>query len=257
MTDLRVLIADDELLARKRLTRLLSAMKNVTLVGECTDGDEVLKRVGAGGVDVVLLDIHMPNLSGMDAMQLLPAEAPYVIFCTAHPDHAVQAFDAGAVDYLLKPIEAARLQKALERAQSRDSQRRFQDEAGRHRGAQKKPDGLARLAVPTRHGIVLLDPGTITHAVLEEELVTVFTTQGDYLTDFNLQELHEKLPPERFERVHRRALLNLEHVSRLEPLETGGFIARTRAGHTVEISRQSARDLRKRLGLRRSADDAE
>jgi two-component system LytT family response regulator len=113
---LRVLVADDEMLARKRLLRLLAALPEVEVLGECADGGEALDRVRQGGVDALLLDIHMPNLTGMEAMQLLPQPAPYVIFCTAHADQAVQAFDLGAVDYLLKPVEAARLEKELERA---------------------------------------------------------------------------------------------------------------------------------------------
>jgi two-component system LytT family response regulator len=250
---LQVLIADDELLARQRLTRLLGALPEVALCGEAADGEAVLARVAQGGVDVVLLDIHMPGLSGLDAMALLPADGPYVIFCTAQPEHAVRAFDEGAVDYLLKPIEAGRLQKALERARSRDAQRRFQQDLARHRGPTLP--ALDRLAVSTRQGIVLIDPAAVTHAVLEDELVTVFTETERYLTDATLQELHERLAPHGVERVHRRALLAVGKVSRLEPLETGGMLARLPSGQTVEISRQASRELRKRLGLRRAVED--
>jgi two-component system LytT family response regulator len=201
-------------------------------------------------VDVVLLDIHMPGLTGLDAMELMPLDGPYVVFCTAHPDHAVKAFDAGAVDYLLKPIEAARLQKAIERARSRDAVRRFQSELRQHRAAEP-PRKLQRLPVSTRQGIVLLDPEEISHAVLEGELVKIFAAQGEYLTDATLQELQEKLPADRFMRVHRRALANLERIVRLEPIETGGYLARTQKGHSIEVSRQSARELRRSLGLRK------
>lgn len=239
---MRILIADDEQLARARLKRLLGAMEGVELVGEATDGQEVLTRLKQGGVDVVLLDIQMPKLTGVEAMALWPADGPFVIFCTAHAEHAVEAFDSGAVDYLLKPIEPARLQKALERARQRESQAKF--------SAAVKQSQLARIAVTTRQGVVLLDPAAITHATLEDELVTVFTRDAQHLTDFTLQELHERLP--QFERVHRRALLNLGAVARLEPLETGGYTARTHAGHAVEISRQAARELRRRLGLRKA-----
>lgn len=252
---LRVLIADDELLARKRLLRLLATLPDVEVVGECQDGKDTLARVHQGGVDVVLLDIHMPHLTGMEAMRLFPAEAPYVIFCTAHPDHAVEAFDSGAVDYLLKPVEAPRLQKALQRARSREAQRRFEAERALHRprGAERPLD---RLAIPTRQGIVLVDPQQVTHALLGDGLVTVHTLNAQYLSDATLQELQARLPP-CFERVHRRALLNLEHVRQLEPLETGGYIARTVGGHAVEVSRQSARELRRKLGLRRGPEDDE
>jgi two-component system LytT family response regulator len=163
-----------------------------------------------------------------------------VIFCTAHSEHAVRAFDVGAVDYLLKPIEAGRLQRALERARSRDAVKR---------DARPRPE-LARLAVPTRDGIVLIDPEVISHAVLDGELVTLFTAHGKYLTDFALQELQDKLPASKFERVHRRALLNLEAVARLTPNGVGGFTAYTHRGDTVEVSRAAARLLRRKLGLR-------
>ncbi|WNG50151.1 response regulator transcription factor [Archangium minus] len=250
---LRVLIADDELVARKRLTRLLAALPDVTVSGEAADGEAVLNAVRAGGMDVVLLDIHMPGLSGMDALALLPAGGPHVIFVTAHADHAVEAFEHGAVDYVLKPVEASRLQKALERVRARLAAKAPEPAKGSAIEQLARP--LARLPIPTRQGIVLVDPGTISHATLEDELVTVFTSQGDYLTDFSLQELVDRLPTEGFYRVHRRALVNLAHVTRLEPLETGGYMARTARGHTVEVSRQSARELRRMLGLRRGLED--
>jgi two-component system LytT family response regulator len=104
--------------------------------------------------------------------------------------------------------------------------------------------------VPTRHGIVLLDPRAVSHAVLDGELVSVVTDGATYLSDDSLADLQERLPRDLFERVHRRAILNLEHVDRLEPLETGGFVAHTRGGHAVEVSRQAARELRRRLKVR-------
>ena len=241
---MKILIADDEQLARARLRRLLGAMEGVEIEGEATDGAEVLAFLKKSPVDVVLLDIQMPKLTGTEAMALWPADGPVVIFCTAHAEHAVDAFEKGALDYLLKPIEPARLQKALERARQRERQAQF--------SAAVKHSQLSRLAVTTRQGVVLLDPATITHATLEDELVTVFTREAQHLTDFTLQELQERLPAGAFERVHRRALLNLEAVARLEPLETGGYTARTHGGHAVEISRQAARELRKRLGLRKT-----
>ena len=241
---LRVLVADDELLARRRLVRLLAEIRDVSVVAECVDAEEALSRVRAGGVDVALLDIHMPGLTGIDALGMMSSGSPAIIFCTAHPDHAIAAFEGGAIDYLLKPIELERLRKAIERGRSRVA-------------APKTVElpGLQRLAIETRQGIVLVDPARITHAVLEGALVTVVTLDAELVTDFTLQDLERKLPPGRFQRVHRRALLNLEHVVRLEPLETGGLAARTVRGHTVEVSRQAARALRKTLGLARSDSD--
>ncbi len=255
---LRVLIADDELLARKRLARLLSAIPSVEILGECANGEETLQRVRDGGVDVVLLDIQMPGLSGIEAGQLMPnsdagvLNAPFLVYCTAHPDHAVTAYELGAVDYVLKPVDAGRLQRALERARRHLANR--SPPAGERVGPAREPAPrlpLQRLALPTRKGIVLLDPDGISHAVLENELVNIHSDQGEFSTDLSLQDLHDRLPKDRFERVHRKALLNLAHVARLEPLETGGLIARTIKGKAIVISRQVARDLRKRLGIRK------
>ena len=235
-------------------------MPDVAVAGECADAHEVLDRVRAGGIDAVLLDIQMPELTGIEALQLFPADGPVVIFCTAHTAHAVAAFDVGAIDYLLKPVEAPRLHKALERARDRDARRRYRDELARLKAdappsaptlapASERP--LARLALPTRQGIVLLDPLLMSHAELDGELVTIYSAEGQYLSALSLQELETRLPADRFARVHRRAIVNLEQVVRLEPNEVGGFTARMRGGQTVEVSRQAARDLRRRLGLPR------
>ncbi|HEY0714342.1 MAG TPA: LytTR family DNA-binding domain-containing protein [Polyangia bacterium] len=252
---LRVLVVDDEATARRRLMRLLEAMPDVRLAGECADADEALERIRAGGVDLVLLDVQMPGLSGLDALALWPVDGPIVIFCTAHAEHAVAAFDVGAIDYLLKPVDAGRLRKALDRAREAEVLQRFRAEAERQRGMRKPSQGddplPARLPLETRQGIVLLAPAEISHAQLDGALVTVYTKRGPFLCDLTLQDLEASLAPHGFVRVHRRALLNLARVVRLEPEETGGFLARTDDGHAVEVSRQSARDLRKRLGLRR------
>lgn len=256
---LHVLVVDDEATARRRLMRLLEALPDVRLAGECADADEALDRVRAGGVDVVLLDIQMPGLSGLDALALWPPEGPVVIFCTAHAEHAVAAFDVGAIDYLLKPVDAGRLRRAIDRARQADAAQRFRSEAARQRLRQAPPAAMAngpgdlppRLPLETHQGIVLLAPEEISHAHLDGALVTVHTTRGPFLSDLPLHELESHLLPHGFVRVHRRALLNLARVIRLDPAETGGFVARTDDGHAVEVSRQSARELRKRLGLRR------
>jgi two-component system LytT family response regulator len=260
MASMRVLVADDELLARKRLLRLLAAIEGVEVVGECESGAAVLERLKAETVDVVLLDIHMPGLTGLEAVELMPADGPVVVLCTAHPDHAVDAFEQGAADYVMKPVEAGRLKKALQRArerllsreQARSTSEVVAAEATRtgQRASENAPRGLDRLALPTRQGIVLLDPRAVSHAILDGELVSVVTEGGTYLSDDTLADLQDRLPRDLFERVHRRAILNLEHVERLVPLETGGYVAHTRGGHSVEVSRQAARELRRRLKVR-------
>lgn len=237
---LRVLIADDELIARKRLSRLLAAMPDVLVVGECVDGKSTLDRVREGGVDVVLLDIHMPGLSGIEAIELMPRPAPLVIFATAHSEHAVRAFEQDATDYLLKPVEASRLRRALDRARERLAANVSHD---------RQALELERLAVPTKNGIELVDPANVSHVLLDGELLSIVTVDGELFSDASLGDLLARLPPGRFERVHRRAIVNLAHVARLEPAPTGGYVARMRLGQLVEVSRKAARELRRRFAV--------
>ena len=237
---LRVLIADDEMIARKRLHRLLAAMPHVEIAGECTSGEEVLRRLEEEDVDVLLLDVQMPGLNGIETKALMADDGPYVVFTTAHPEHAIEAFDVGAVDYVLKPIEPARLAKALERA------RRHLETGART----KSHDGVSRLAIATSKGVRLIDPATITHAVYDGSLVTVHAAGEAILTELTLQDVIARLPTgAAFERVHRRAVVNLHEVERLEPVATGGYVAVVRGGARVDVSRQAARRLRRRLAL--------
>jgi len=244
-----VVVADDERPARSFLLSLLRSYDDVVVVGEAGSGDEAVRLIERERPDLALLDLQMPELDGLDVVRTVARDLlPLVAFVTAYDEYAVQAFELNAVDYLLKPVEPDRLKKALDKARQRETKERFSD-------AVKKHQAIARLPVQTRQGLVLLDPRAVTHAVLEGELVTVHTKDASFLTDYTLNDLEQRLSGGSFERVHRRALLNLEAVTRLEPLETGGYLARTVNGGSVEVSRQAARDLRKRLGLRKGPDD--
>ena len=244
---LRVLVCDDELMARKRISRLAGEQEGVETVLECESGAQVLETLAREDVDVAILDVNMPEMSGIETVLAMPEERPYVVFLTAHPEHAVSAFEVGAVDYLLKPVDEARLSKALARARHQldhgsPSSSPRGDEAGAHR--------LGKLAIATHDGAALVNPADVTHATFDGALVTVHTSSRSILTDDTLQDLEAKLPPGPFERVHRRAIVNLEHVERLESVDSGGYVACLSTGKRVDVSRQSARKLRRRLGLR-------
>lgn len=246
--ELRVIVADDELLARKRLVRLLEAMHGVRVIGVHDSGEGVLTQLRHDSADVLVLDVDMPGLSGIEAHALVPAGGPYVIFATAHPEHAVAAFDLGAVDYVLKPIDPARLARAIERARGRRP-----DEPAALEGP---PIRLPRIPVTTRQGIVLVDPDEIGHAEFDGTLVTIHRLQGEpLLCDMSLQDLAARLPDEVFERVHRRAILNLRAVVMLEPQPTGGYVAVTKSGAKVGVSRQCARRLRRWLGIGKAGEE--
>ena len=238
---LRVLVCDDELMARRRVLRLLGELPGIEATIECESGEDVLAKLRDEEVDVAILDVQMPGMTGLETVMKMPEERPYVVFLTAHPEHAIEAFDVGAVDYLLKPVDDARLSRALDRA------RQFLDH-----GRPAPADGpkLNKLAIATRDGVELVTPSDVTHATFDGALVTVHTSARAILTDDSLQDLEDKLHSGPFERVHRRAIVNLDHVERLESVDSGGYVACLPGGKRVDVSRQSARRLRRRLGLR-------
>ncbi len=239
---LRVLIVDDEATARKRMHRLLSGIEGVEIVGERESAEQMLATLEDDEVDVLMLDIQMSGMTGLDAYGLLPEDAPYVIFATAHPEHAVKAFEVGAVDYILKPVDEARLKTAIDRAKKHYAAAPSAGELPR----------LAQLAIETTKGLVLLAPDDVSHAVLEGALVTVHAREGaatrTFMTDMQLVDIEKRLGA-LVERVHRKALINFAFVARLEPQPTGGYLAHMKSGDRVEISRQSARRIRRRLGI--------
>jgi two-component system LytT family response regulator len=235
---LRVIVADDELQARKRLARLCEAMADVEVVAVCASAAEVLALLPKARPDLLLLDISMPDLTGLEAGALATGgdRSPAVVFVTAHAQHAVEAFDLGALDYVLKPVTAARLAKAIGRAR----EARVRSPAA--------GDSIQRIAIETRKGIVLCDPNDIVCARFDGALVTLVTALDSYVTTSTLRDLEQRLP-RAFERVDRRHLLNLDKVVRLERRPSGGYDAITRSGHTVPVSRQIGRTLCKKLGL--------
>ncbi len=242
MTPLRILICDDELVARKRLARLLSTMTDVQIIGECASGSEALAIARSERPDVLLLDIHMPDLTGLDVLQALDEDAPFVILCTAYSEHALDAFELGAVDYVVKPVELARLRRAIERVLERTKQQAEPDRTS--------TTGLDRLAIETQNHIALVPFAEIVFAAIEGELTKIVTSDAVFWTTEPLSSLADRLPGNTFERVHRRALLNFMHVERLEAQPTGGLLAHMKSGDRVEVSRQASRVLRRRLGLR-------
>jgi two-component system LytT family response regulator len=227
---MKVIIVDDELIARQRLERLVGAIDGVSVAAVASGGKEALAAVREHAPDVLLLDVRMPDLSGLEVASLL--DGVPVIFVTAHAEHAVEAFSLAATDYLLKPVDPQRLRAALERVATRTS----------------RPGPTSRLPIKTQKGVVLVDPVEITHAVLSDELVEIATEAQTWLSDWTLNALEARLP-DRFVRVSRQAILNLDKVALLEPTDSGGYLARTSGGALVQVSRQAARGLRRALGI--------
>jgi two-component system LytT family response regulator len=242
------LIADDEQMARKRVRRLLEARDDVEIVAEVASGEATLATLESIEVDLAILDVQMPGLSGLDVSSAAAELGVHVVFTTAHSEHAVAAFERGAVDYVMKPLDEARLGLAIERVKARV----IAESAAlaSTTSSSTTPEApFERLALRVRGEVRLVRVEDVEHATLDGELVTVVAKGERLLTELSLQELERRLAGPSFWRVHRRALLNLAHVERLRPLPTGGYVAITVGGDEVPVSRQEARKLRQRLGL--------
>ena len=238
MSDLRIMVVEDEALARRRMERLVGELAGATLAGSFPGGVEALRALGEEPVDVVLLDIQMPGLTGLELGRLLGEDGPRVIYTTAHPEHALEAFGIGAVDYLLKPVDTARLGQALERVRR-----------SLPVGAEPTAPRGGPLPVPTRKGVRLLKTDLIEAAVWDGTASLLHLGAEKILVDLPLAELERRLPDPPFLRTHRRALVNLERVELLEDVDSGGYLAHMQGGAKVAVSRQVARGLRRRFGM--------
>ncbi|NNC21573.1 response regulator transcription factor [Corallococcus exiguus] len=234
---MKVLIADDERLARAELRRLLTAFPEVEVVGEATHVDETCERVEALAPDLLLLDIQMPGGTGFDVLDRLEAP-PDVVFTTAHDAHALRAFQVNALDYLLKPIEAARLAEALERVRQRGR-------AQRAVGAPVTP--LERVFVRDGERCWLVALSQVPLFSSEGNYARLHLPDAEPLLARSLNHLEDRLDPARFFRASRQHLINLDFVEALEPGPGGTLIARLRGGREVEMSRRQSQRFRERL----------
>lgn len=237
---LRALVVDDEQLARTRLTALLHELGQVEVVGEARNAREALQRIEELDPDLLYLDVRMPGMSGLELARHLGtlAEPPAVIFTTAHDEHAMEAFEAQAVGYLLKPVRKEKLAAATERAQ-RLTQRQL--------GGVAAVAPRTHLSVRQRDGIKLLRLEDVIRLVAEQKYITVHHTGGEDLIDDSLRTLEAELG-ERFVRIHRSALVNLAFVEAVERDAEGHHLIRLRGvSEPMQISRRLVAELKTRL----------
>ena len=232
---LRVLVVDDEPPARRRLCRLLATLPDVVVVGEAGDGGGAVALSAERRPDVLLLDIQMPAPSGLDVVSRLPKPRPHVIFVTAFDRFAVRAFELQALDYLLKPVTAARLGEAISRAR---------------RGTPAPTGVLQRIPVKRAGRIDLVDTATIEWIEAADNYAVIHTAAARYVVRETLGGLSSVLDPARFARVHRSAIVALPYVQHLMPADRGDWIAHMKSGAKVGVSRTYRQALFSRLSRR-------
>jgi len=243
MAKVRTLIVDDEPLARERLRALLQAEADVEIVGECRDGREAVDAIGRETPDLVFLDIQIPDLDGFQVIEAVgPEKAPVVVFVTAYDTYALQAFEVHAVDYLLKPFDEERFQKALARARTAVQSRRAGGEVGEKLLALlqdlRAPHGyLERLVVKSAGRLFFLRTLEIGWIESAGNYVCLHVSGESHLLRETMTALEAKLDPARFVRIHRTAIVNIDEVKELQPLFHGEYQVLLRDGTQLTLSR--------------------
>jgi two-component system LytT family response regulator len=238
----RALIVDDEEPARNRLRHLLAPEQDVEIVGEAENGAEAMEQIAALAPDLVFLDIQMPGGSGMEVAASLASPRPRIIFCTAYDQYAVDAFELNALDYLLKPINHARLQKALERVRGGPADDPAVERAVRAVGTPSR--FLARHG-STFHVIAARD---VLYFVSEDGVTKLHTREQHYWMQPTLNDLDARIDPMPFFRVSRGAIVNLDAVREVVPMIGGFGEVRLSDGSRLEVSRRRFAGLTEKLG---------
>jgi two-component system response regulator AlgR len=252
---MKILIVDDEKLARDRLARLIEKVGGHTIVGESADGRSAISQVEKLLPDVVLLDIRMPGMDGLEvARHLMKLEnPPAVIFCTAYGEHALEAFQTHAVGYLLKPINVEQLQAALSSAEklNRAQLQRVSTLPPDSDAINSKPRISARqhISARTRNGLVLVPISDVRCFIADHKYVTVYHTKGELLIDDALKDIEDEFGS-RFVRVHRNALISMPHVVGMQKVPPGHYCVQLQ-GTPIKpiISRRNVTDLRNQIKL--------
>ena len=238
----RVLVVDDEAPARAALRRMLADDPEVEVVGCCADGKEALAALRTAAPEVLFLDVRMHGLDGFQVVQAAGPRPPRVVFVTAHAGHALEAFDAEAVDYVLKPFDDDRFARALGRAKAAARADRTLAlaahlSAGASGQTTEAPRYLERIAIPDRDGVRVVPIADIDWIEAQDYYVEVHSGGRGYLLRRSLRQLEERLDPRLFARVHRSAIVNVTRIQSLRPATHGERDLVLRDGTQLKLSR--------------------
>jgi len=256
MNKIRIVIADDERPARSFLKNILQEFEDVKIVGEAEDGAEAVEMIKTVKPDLALLDLQMPLASGIEVVKILrKSQLPLVAFVTAYDEYAVQAFELNAVDYLLKPIEKSRLRETLNRAHERLEQNDFRaTESANLKAAvavyeesvNKTP--LERIPVRLRDEILLIPVSEVVSVTADGELLHITNLNGKkYTINYRLKDIEARLDENKFVRLSRSAVVNLEMIAKISPMPGGTYLIRLKDGQEISSSRFQSRLLREKL----------
>jgi DNA-binding LytR/AlgR family response regulator len=248
---MKCLIVDDEEPARARMRRLLAAFPDLEIAGEARDGLEALRKIEELRPDLLFLDIELPGLAGFEVLHSLPrgVPAPLVIFVTGYDQHALAAFDANALAYLLKPVEPERLAQAVDRARKLAGGERAREGERLRKIADESARLLRQVVCRKRDRMLLIAPEQILWFQVENGIVKAHTADDTFWVNSQLSELESGLPAEMFFRARREVLVNVERIKEIRPYFKSGFLLiMADAGATeIVVSERQARLFRQRI----------
>jgi DNA-binding LytR/AlgR family response regulator len=249
---LRTLIVDDEPIARRVLREELEQLDEVEIAGEAADGTAALAAIRELSPDLIFLDLQMPGLSGFDVIRKLPSrgQIPMVVIVTAFDQHAIQAFEAGAIDYLLKPIGQDRLAQAVERAvRLRTRPGAMAEQMASIQEIPESPHARLVRRIVARSGeeYLLLNAEEVFAFQAEGDLVWIITAKKRYLATQSLKVIQEKLQNTSFRRIHRKALVNIDHVRKMSTLSSQRWLVTLSNSQEFIVSKRQARNVRQLL----------
>ena len=234
---IRVAIVDDEPPARRGIRTRLERRPQFEVVAEAGDASEGVREIRRHHPDVVFLDVEMPGADGFKLLAQLPAASrPLVVFVTAHEDRALQAFDAEAFDYVLKPIDDTRFERTITRIVAQVGER--------------ITSRVDRLMIRDRGRAVALEPSAIDWVKSDGDYVRIYAGRSNYLHDTTLTALAEQLPSDRFVRIHRSTIVNVERIHALEPVTNGDYVVLLTTGARLKMSRTHRESVGRQLGSR-------
>ena len=247
MSRLRIAIVDDEEPARQVLREYLSSDPDIEVVAECANGFEAVKAVAERHPDLLLLDVQMPKLNGFEVLELVGREAA-VIFTTAYDEYALRAFAVHAIDYLLKPFGKERLQEAIARARRRLAQTAAAV-VSTQLAVDARPPGawISRIVIRDGANVHVIPLDKVDYAEAQDDYVSVHTGDRSLLKEQSMAELERQLDPQRFVRIHRSYLLNLDRLARIELAAKDSRIAILKDGRQLPVSRSGYTRLKELL----------
>jgi two-component system LytT family response regulator len=242
----RIVLIDDEPLARNVVKEYLALYKELEVVAECNDGFEGVKAIAHHQPDLVFLDIQMPKINGFEMLELVE-KIPSIIFTTAYDEYALKAFEVHAIDYLLKPFSKDRFDKAIQKwlAQNLNSP----DYIQKALEESTQPDERNRVVVKKGQNIVVLPISKVHYFEAFDDYVKIYTTDGFYIKKKTMSHFESVLDPNQFVRVHRSYILNLQELTRIEPMEKDNHVVLLKSGVRIPVSQAGYSKLKGVLGI--------